>query len=381
MFILSKQSESQLIALLFCSLTNICFSTQAHAEDPDLDAVQQRMSSMEQEIIFLKKESERQIQMIRANANATKTAPQRVSTGSSSKESGFEGSIATDFEVRLSALQQEVQKMTGIFEESNYRAQQVQEKVERANSDIDYRLSQIEMRIDQLERYQVQKTNDVINQPPEAKPQDAAPKTTEEPKKTTVKEPETLGEKTTTQKPVTPPAQGPTPTNKQNVENTGDIKTKDLSEPDPALTKPGPAATSKATTPREIYEAAFALLRKPDYENAEKEFKAFLAKYPQDPLAANAHYWLSETYYARKKYDEAVVAFADGYKKYPTHTKAVDNLFKLGMSFSALKKSEEACVTFAQFHKKFPKAPSSIMKRVETEETKLSCKGAAAKKP
>lgn len=380
MFILSKQSKSQLIALLFCSVASICFSSNLYAEDTDIEAVQQRISSMEQEIIFLKKESERQVQMIRANANATKTAPQRVSTGSLSKDSGFDGSIATDFEVRLSALQQEVQKMTGIFEESNYRAQQVQEKVERANSDIDYRLSQIEMRLEQLERFQVQKTDEAINPAPETKPQNATPKPTEEPKKTTVKEPETLGEKTS-QKPITPPASGPTPTNQQNLESPGGIKTKDLSEPEPVPAAKAPTATSKATTPREVYEAAFALLRKPDYDAAEKEFKAFLAKYPQDPLAANAHYWLSETYYARKKYDEAVVAFADGYKKYPTHTKAVDNLFKLGMSFSALKKSEEACVTFAQFHKKFPKAPSSIMKRVETEETKLSCKGAAAKKP
>ena len=96
MFILSKQSKSQLIALLFCSVASICFSSNLRAEEADLEAVQQRMSSMEQEIIFLKKESERQVQMIRANANNTKTAPQRVSTGSSSKDSGFEGSIATE---------------------------------------------------------------------------------------------------------------------------------------------------------------------------------------------------------------------------------------------------------------------------------------------
>lgn len=380
MFILSKQSKSQLIALLFCSVTSICFSSSLHAQEADMNAVHQRISSMEQEIIFLKKENERQIQMIRANSNAVKTSPQRVSTGASSKDSGFDGSIATDFEVRLSALQQEVQKMTGIFEEGNYRAKQVQEKVERANSDIDYRLSQIEMRIEQLERFQVQKTNEAINQPPETKQQDATPKPTEEPKKTTVKEPETLSEKST-QKYVPSSSSGPKPTNKENLENHDGIKVKDLNEPEPVPATKAPATKSKATTPREVYEAAFALLRKPDYEAAEKDFKSFLAKYPEDPLAANAHYWLSETYYARKKYDEAIVAFADGYKKYPTHTKAVDNLFKLGMSFSALKKTEEACVTFAQFHKKFPKAPSSIMKRVETEETKLSCKGTAAKKP
>lgn len=375
MFKLSHKTKSQLIALLLCSASSFGFSSPLHAEDTDISGLQQRFSSMEQEILFLKKETERQAQMIRANAHAVKSAPQRVSTGSSSKDSSLDGSIASDFEVRLSALQQEVQKMTGIFEESNYRMRQVQEKVERANSDIDFRLSQIEMRLEQLERFQVQKTDAVINQAPEIKQQTASA----DPTKTTVKEPETLGQKVE-QKPAAPPAPGPTPTNKQNLENPGGIKVKDLSEPEPApATKP--PVSSKATTPREMYEAAFALLRKPDYEAAEKGFKAFLTKHPQDPLAANAHYWLSETYYARKQYEQAVAAFAEGYKKYPTHTKAVDNLFKLGMSFSALKKNDEACVTFAQFHKKFPKAPSSIMKRVETEETKLSCKGAAPKKP
>ena len=55
-------------------------------------------------------------------------------------------------------------------------------------------------------------------------------------------------------------------------------------------------------------------------------------RYPNDPLAGNAQYWLGETYYVRKDYKNAAAAFAEGYQKYPKGPKAADDLLKLGMS-------------------------------------------------
>ena len=53
-----------------------------------------------------------------------------------------------------------------------------------------------------------------------------------------------------------------------------------------------------------------------------KRLWLFLEKHPQDDLASNAQYWLGETYYVRKNYQDAAFAFAEGYQRYPESRKA-----------------------------------------------------------
>ena len=83
----------------------------------------------------------------------------------------------------------------------------------------------------------------------------------------------------------------------------------------------------------------------------------FIQAHPDHELSGNAQYWLGETYYVRKNYEDAVVAYLEGYQKYPKNQKAPDNLLKLGMSLANLGKKQEACATFTQLRQKFPKAP------------------------
>ena len=68
-------------------------------------------------------------------------------------------------------------------------------------------------------------------------------------------------------------------------------------------------------------------------------FKAFVQRNPQHVLAGNAQYWLGETYYARRDYQNAMVAFAEGYKAYKTSPKGPDNLLKLGVTLAVLTRS------------------------------------------
>src|SRR3954469_24438574 len=61
----------------------------------------------------------------------------------------------------------------------------------------------------------------------------------------------------------------------------------------------------------------------------------FLNRYPKDELAANAQYWLGETYYAEKKWNDAIVEFQKVLKEYKGSDKVPDALLKIGMSFQA----------------------------------------------
>ncbi len=114
-------------------------------------------------------------------------------------------------------------------------------------------------------------------------------------------------------------------------------------------------------------------MRQADYPGAEEALRSFVQRYPNDPLAGNAEYWLGETYYVRKDYNNAAATFAEGYRKYPQSGKAADNLLKLGMSLGNVGQKKEACLTFSQLAHDFPKASGNITERANQEKQRLGC--------
>jgi len=58
------------------------------------------------------------------------------------------------------------------------------------------------------------------------------------------------------------------------------------------------------------YSYAFKLLNDKKYPDAAASFDAFVKKYPNDPLTANAYYWLGESYYARGDFTRSAEASA-----------------------------------------------------------------------
>lgn len=151
--------------------------------------------------------------------------------------------------------------------------------------------------------------------------------------------------------------------------------------PAPVTIVPGaPAVPQKKPDIRKIenedkaaYDAAYDLLKKGKYAEAEKAFAAFIQDYPESTLAGNANYWLGETYYVRGQYDVAAGIFSDGLTQYEKNSKAPDNLLKLGMTMAQLKKKNEACGFLTLLPEKFPKASDTLKKRAESEARKLAC--------
>lgn len=130
----------------------------------------------------------------------------------------------------------------------------------------------------------------------------------------------------------------------------------------------------KGSSPQEIYQSGLEALKASQYETAEKSFNKIITKFPNDKLAGNAQYWLGESYYGRKEYDKAAVAFAKGYQQYRSNAKAADSLLKLGMSMQALDKKKEACAAFVSLAKEFPKAEKMLKDKAASEKKKLGCK-------
>ncbi len=140
-----------------------------------------------------------------------------------------------------------------------------------------------------------------------------------------------------------------------------------------ASTAPSDADVLPAGSPGDQYEYAKTLLGQGEWELAQQAFQAFLERNPGDRYAANAHYWLGETYYVRKDYKAAAEAFLVGYRNFPKSPKAPDSLLKLGMSLAQLGETKEACTTLAAVKEQFETSAESVVRVADRERKKLGC--------
>ena len=136
---------------------------------------------------------------------------------------------------------------------------------------------------------------------------------------------------------------------------------------------PAPSAGAGGGSADQLYDEAFKKLQEGDYAGAERGFRTFVQRNPQNKLAGNAQYWLGETYYARRDYQNAMTAFAEGYKAYKTSQKGPDNLLKLGITMAALNRKSDACAVFARFTQDYPRATDLQKRRFDQERQKNGC--------
>ena len=108
------------------------------------------------------------------------------------------------------------------------------------------------------------------------------------------------------------------------------------------------------------YDVAFANIKtKPS--QAISQFRAFLKKYPQSPLAANAQYWLGEVMYSSRNYRGAIDEFVVVLEQYSDSSKAPDAAIKLGYSFYEMKNWVYARRTLQDIMRNFPKTPAATL--------------------
>jgi tol-pal system protein YbgF len=137
-----------------------------------------------------------------------------------------------------------------------------------------------------------------------------------------------------------------------------------------ALPPPGGAGEGN---PKQVYETAYGYLLQQDYGAAEAAFDDFLKRYPNDPLAGNAQFWLGESYFVRAQYKPAAGAFLKGYQSYGRSAKAPDSLLKLAMSLGRLGQKDNACASFNELNVRFPQASADVKSRAATERQRTGC--------
>jgi tol-pal system protein YbgF len=107
------------------------------------------------------------------------------------------------------------------------------------------------------------------------------------------------------------------------------------------------------------YEQAWQALERRDYRAAIIRFKEFLKKHPKSSLADNAQYWIGESHYGLREFDQAIVEFDAVRRRYPQGEKVPAALLKQGYAFAELGEKVNARLLLQEVVEKYPEAPEA----------------------
>jgi tol-pal system protein YbgF len=126
-------------------------------------------------------------------------------------------------------------------------------------------------------------------------------------------------------------------------------------------------------TPKDEYDLAYGYVLHKDYGPAADTFRDFLHKYPTDRMAADAQYWLGESLFQGQHYRDAAESFLAVSTKYDAASRAPEALMRLGQSLAALGEKEAACASLGEVLRKYPRASPAVKQNVDREQKRVHC--------
>ena len=149
----------------------------------------------------------------------------------------------------------------------------------------------------------------------------------------------------------------------------------------PAAPAPATATATTATTasiapqggPRLDYDLAMGHYRAGQYEAAEKAFGDFISRNPKDRLAADAVFFLGESFFQRGRHREAAEQYLKISQRYSRTARAPEAMLRLGQSLAALGAREQACASFGELPRKFPAASANLRAAADRESKRAAC--------
>ena len=123
-------------------------------------------------------------------------------------------------------------------------------------------------------------------------------------------------------------------------------------------------------SPDVLYQRGLDTLKGGDTEKAREYFTKFIELFPKHDLTANAHYWLGETYYHEKKYDQAILEFQEVIKNYPDKEKVPAAMLKQAMAFKELGDAKSARYVYKKLIEDSPQTDEARIAKEKLKELK-----------
>lgn len=109
-----------------------------------------------------------------------------------------------------------------------------------------------------------------------------------------------------------------------------------------------PVVVKKDEGRNELYDHALGLLREARYEDAARGFRRVLLETPNSSYTDNAQYWLAETFYVTRRFEQSLNEFQRLLDKYPDSGKRADAWLKMGYIYYELNNDAEARARLGQ---------------------------------
>lgn len=122
-----------------------------------------------------------------------------------------------------------------------------------------------------------------------------------------------------------------------------------------------------------LFAAAKSRLLQFDYAGAEAAFRAFLARFGDDPQAGEAQYWLAEALYQQEAYGESGQAYTAMIRQYPDDPRAPEALAKLARTMRLVGDQEKACNALDILPQRYPDASGVTKNLAAGERVRSGC--------
>ena len=129
------------------------------------------------------------------------------------------------------------------------------------------------------------------------------------------------------------------------------------------VTVPAPANTVAAGNPMEMYQTAYRDYQRGNFDLAMAGFSDFIRQNPNSDLADNAAYWIGESLFSQKKYQDAIAQFDSVVTRYPQSDKVPGALLKKGYAYIALGEKAQGIVQLQYVVHEHPSSQEASLAR------------------
>jgi tol-pal system protein YbgF len=117
---------------------------------------------------------------------------------------------------------------------------------------------------------------------------------------------------------------------------------------------PATGAAATGTTPRRLYETAYADYTAGQWSLAVQGFETYLKTYPKSDLADDAQYYIGESYSGDSRFREAAAAYERVISDYPQSDILPEAYYKVGITYERLGQPDRARTAYEYAVKAFP---------------------------
>ncbi len=122
---------------------------------------------------------------------------------------------------------------------------------------------------------------------------------------------------------------------------------------------------------KDLYMEAYQAYKDDDFEDAREKFQTILKDYPENEYSDNSRFWIAESYYKEKNYEEAILAYEELLKKNTKSDKVPGAMLKQGLAFYELNDKKTGKIVLEKLIEKFP----------DSEEAKIAKQKLASASP